>query len=450
MIPRSVAESSHRSAICSVLQAAMDSVEPTGAVKRNVTLDNNALRVGSARYDLASVDRLCVVGAGKAAGPMALALNEILQERICCGLVVSKHGLSDQSMDTGQVEIVTAAHPVPDAAGVAAASRLAQLAGEMGERDMVLTVISGGASALLPLPATGLVLEDLQLTTELLLSSGATILELNTVRKHLSAIKGGQLARMISPGRTVGLILSDVVGDPLDAIGSGPTAPDPTSFSDAVAILRRYNLGTQVPVAVRTHLFRGSSGKIADTPGTKDPVFNLVQNTIVASNRHAAEAAAQTARKHGLNAQVITTTLEGEAREAGKKAARLAKELAEHGRPIPRPACLVLGGETTVTVRGKGKGGRNQELALAAAMGLEGLEDVLLVALATDGEDGPTEAAGGVAVSQTISLARAKGMDPVRFLENNDSYSFFHALDDLIQMGPTLTNVADLVLIFAF
>jgi hydroxypyruvate reductase len=381
---------------------------------------------------------------------MTQALNGILGERIDCGLVVSKYGLIDASVETGRVEIVEAAHPVPDAAGVKAASRIAHLAGGLGVGDLALTVISGGASALLPLPAPRLLLQDLQRATELLLDSGATIQELNTVRKHLSAMKGGQLARAISPGRTVGLVLSDVVGDPLDAIGSGPTAPDATSFSDAVAILRRYDLEKKVPVAVRTHLRDGENGKIADTPGAKDPVFDLVQNTIIGSNKCAADAAARTARKYGLNALIATTTLEGEARDVGREAALLAKELVAHGRPIPRPACLILGGETTVTVRGTGKGGRNQELALAAAIGIDGLKDVILVALSTDGEDGLTDAAGGVAAGDTISLARAESMDPVRYLENNDSYAFFDALDDLIKIGPTQTNVADLLFIFAF
>jgi hydroxypyruvate reductase len=419
-------------------------------VKRNVSRQGDVLRVGSVDYDLSAIDRLGVIGAGKAAGSMTLALNQVLGERIDFGLVVSKRGLPDQSRDMGRVEMVEAAHPVPDSGGVKAASRIRRLAEKMGERDLALTVISGGASALLTLPATGLVLEDLQSTTELLLRSGATIQELNTVRKHLCATKGGQLARMIAPGRTVGLILSDVVGDPLDAIGSGPTAPDPTSFSDAVDIMRRYGLEERVPVPIKNHLFSGRNGQIAETPGTEDPVFDLVQNIVVGSNKHAAEAAACTARKHGLNARIVTTTLEGEARDVGKRAALLAKELVEQGRPIPRPACLVLGGETTVTIRGTGTGGRNQELALAAAIGIDGLEDVLVVSLATDGEDGPTDAAGGVVASNTVSLARSKGMDPMRFLENNDSYSFFHALDDLLITGPTGTNVADLVFVFAF
>ncbi|MCP4196035.1 MAG: DUF4147 domain-containing protein [Proteobacteria bacterium] len=420
------------------------------AVKRSVSLDIDVLHVGSERYDLSTVNRLCVVGGGKASGPMTQALNEILGERIDRGLVVVKYGLIDASVETGRVEIVEAAHPVPDAAGVKAAARIAHLAGGMGVGDMALTVISGGASALLTLPLPGLLLEDLQRVTELLLDSGATIQELNTVRKHLSAIKGGQLARAISPGRTVGLILSDVVGDPLDVIGSGPTAPDATSFSDTVAILRRYDLEKKVPVAVGTHLLDGENGKIADTPGAKDPLFDLVQNTIIGSNKYAANAAAHTARGYGLNTHIVTTTLEGEARDVGREAALLAKELVAHGRPIPRPACLILGGETTVTVRGTGKGGRNQELALAAAIGIDGLKEVIIVALSTDGEDGPTDAAGGVATGDTISLARAERMNPVRYLENNDSYAFFDTLDDLIKIGPTQTNVADLLFIFAF
>ncbi len=450
MIARSLAASPYSHAISDVLNAALDAVEPGGAVKRTVNRKGDDLRVGGVRYNLADVDCVAVVGAGKAAGPMIRALNQVLGDRIDCGLVVTKRGLIDRGTDMGRVDIVAAAHPVPDVAGVEAASRIRRLARKMGERDLVLTVISGGASALLTLPAGGLTLEDLQSSTELLLRSGATIQELNTVRKHLCAMKGGQLVRMISPGRTVGLIISDVVGDPLDAIGSGPTVSDPTSFADAVAVLHRYGLEERVPLSIKKHLFHGRDGNMVETPTAEDPVFDLVQNIIVGSNTHAAEAAASAARRHGFNAHIVTTTMEGEAREVGGKAAVLARELVEQGKPISRPACLVLGGETTVTVRGTGLGGRNQELALAAAMGIDGLEDVLIVSLATDGEDGPTEAAGGVVTSDTVAMARSKGMDPVRFLENNDSYSFFRALDDLIKTGPTQTNVADLLFIFAF
>ncbi len=450
MIPVSIAESPLKDAILAVWQSALAAVEPRRAVAKHVKLRGDKLVVNDAVYDLSSIGRIQILGAGKAAQPMAEGLVQVLKERIDGGLVVVKQGGIDHSTDTGRVKIVEAGHPVPDDAGVKAASKIVDLAAELDEHDLALVVIAGGASALLTLPAKGLRLEDLQITTDLLLKSGATIQELNTVRKHLSLIKGGQLARHIFPARTIGLVLSDVIGDPLDAIGSGLTAPDPTTYAEALSVLKHYGLDDKVNRAVREHIESGVKGESDDTPTRLQSLFGLVQNTIVASNRHAAEAAVRTAREHGLNALLLTTALSGEAKEIGRSTAALARDLVLNNRPIPRPACLVLGGETTVTVRGNGRGGRNQELALSTAIALEGLDNVLVVALATDGEDGPTDAAGAVAKGNTLLRARALNLIPHRHLENNDAYPFFEALDDLIQTGPTHTNVADLVFVFAF
>jgi hydroxypyruvate reductase len=364
-------------------------------------------------------------------------------------LAVTKYEHADPELDTGPVEIVEAGHPLPDDAGVIGTQQIANLLAETTERDLVLAVISGGGSALMTLPAEDLTLADLQGTTDLLLRCGATIVELNAVRKHLSQVKGGGLARLAAPAPVVSLVLSDVVGDPLDVIASGPLSPDTTIFGDAWAVLERYDLVHQVPTSVRKRLQLGFDGGLPDTPKPGDALFRRVQNVIVGSNRQAAEAAVAEARMHGLNALLLSTFVEGEAREVARVAAGLAKELVIYDRPVSRPACLVWGGETTVKVRGQGKGGRNQELALAAAMALDSLPGVLLVALGTDGTDGPTDAAGAVATGETISRARAVGLDPAAYLKDNDAYRFFDALADLIRTGPTGTNVNDLLFIFA-
>ena len=300
---------------------------------------------------------------------------------------------------------------------------------------MVVCLISGGGSALLTLPVPGMDLTDLQTLTGALLRSGATINEINAVRKHCSRIKGGNLARLAAPATLITLILSDVVGDPLDVIASGPTVPDPATVADAQAVLERYKVQTQKPVPFR------------ETPKPGDPVFEQVQNVVVGSNRLAALAAVEKARQLGYRTLLLGTYVEGEAREVAKVAAALAKGLRAHDDPLPPPACIVWGGETTVTIRGKGKGGRNQELALAAALALEGWPGVLLMALATDGTDGPTDAAGAVITGETVARARSMGLDPWAALEANDSYTFFDKLGGLIRTGPTGTNVNDLLFV---
>ncbi|MGD2207309.1 MAG: DUF4147 domain-containing protein, partial [Anaerolineae bacterium] len=419
MQPHSIRNSPYQGVILSVQQAALAAVEPGAAVRRHVQRRDDRLIVGGRAYDLAGVERVWVVGGGKAATAMVAALHHLLGERLAGGLVVTKYEHADPRLHTGPVQIVEAGHPLPDKAGVAGARRMANLLAEAAKhgpsgspgRNLVLSVISGGGSALLTLPAEGLTLANLQATTDLLLRCGATIIELNTVRKHLSQIKGGGLARLAAPVPVISLILSDVVGDPLDVIASGPTAPDPTTFGDAWAVLERYDLVERVPPAVRERIQAGLDGEVADTPKPGDPLFERVQNAFIGSNRLAAEAAVKAARDHGLNALLLSTYVEGEAREVARVAAALGKEIVAYDRPVPRPACLVWGGETTVTVRGKGKGGRNQELALAAALAMEGLPSVMLVALGTDGTDGPTDAAGAVASGETVPRARSLALD---------------------------------------
>lgn len=449
--------SARRRAIDAVQKAALAAVEPGQAIHRHLHREGDNLIVADRRYDLTHFDHVFIAGGGKAAAPMVMALANVIGDsyenppgRLAGGIAVTKYGHSSSDASLSSVELLEAGHPVPDQAGVAGARRLADLVTNVGPRDLVLCPISGGGSALLSLPAPGIALADLQALTDQLLRSGATINELNTVRKHLSQIKGGGLARMAAPATVVSLILSDVVGDPLDVIASGPTAPDPTTYADAWAVLELYQLIASAPEPVLARLRAGLAGEVAETPKPDDPLFERVQNVIVGSNRLAAEAALVKAQELGFNTLLLSTFVEGEAREVARVAAALAKEMLHHGRPVARPACLVWGGETTVTVRGDGSGGRNQELALAAAMALDGWPDVALVALATDGTDGPTDAAGAVITGETIARARQHGFDANDYLARNDSYHFFQHLNDLIITGPTQTNVNDLLFLFVF
>jgi hydroxypyruvate reductase len=441
---------SHRDQIARIVDAALAAVEPGAAIRRAMTLDGDRLQVNGATYDMGAFDRVVVLGAGKPCAPMVRAVDDLLGPRIDGGLVVVKHGHGEDQSPIGPVEIAGGGHPVPDRAGRETTGRIAALAAELGERDLLIALVGGGASSLLCLPAAGLSLDDLVRTNSTLLRCGADIVELNAVRKHLSAIKGGQLARLAAPARTIGLVLSDVVGDPLDAVGSGPTAPDPTTFDGAWGVVDRHRLESQLPAAVIEHLRRGVAGETADTPGPDDPLFRRVANTVIAGNRHAARAAVEAARELGFQARAVTTSLTGEAREVGSRIAGMMRDRVETEGELRRPVCLVLGGETTVAIRGEGKGGRNQELALAAAMEIDGHSRMAVAALATDGQDGPTDAAGAIAFGDTIARAAKQGLDPRAHLDANDSYPFFDALGDLIRTGPTLTNVADLILAFVF
>jgi hydroxypyruvate reductase len=334
---------------------------------------------------------------------------------------------------------------------VAATADLVKLVEGAGLDDLVVCLISGGGSALLTLPAGGITLQDVQVVTGLLLRAGATINELNAVRKHMSGVSGGQLARVAAPARVLSLILSDVTGSPLDTIASGPTVPDPTTFADALTVLERYGVMERVPVSVLDRLERGVAGEVAETPKPGDPLFRKVTNLLVASNVLAVEAAAGKARTLGFNTSIVSTYLEGEARVVGQVLAGMAREVVEYGRPLERPACLLFGGETTVTVRGQGIGGRNTELALSAALALDGLgAGVVVASLATDGGDGVSPSAGGIVDGRTLVRGRAMGLDAQASLDNNDSYTYLAALGDAIMTGPTGTNVNDIMAVFVF
>ena len=436
-----------REDMMAVLAAALKAVDPAQAVRNCVRREGARLTVGDNAYNLDSFKRILVVGAGKASGPMAQALEEILGERLEGGVVNVKEGYA---VPTQKIELIEAAHPVPDENGLRGTARILQLAADAGADDLVLCLISGGGSALMELPAGEITLDDLQQLTDQLLRSGATINEVNTIRKHISQVKGGGLARAAAPATLVALILSDVVGNPLDFIASGPTVPDTTTFHDAWNLLGKFGLQDAIPTRVRAQLEGGLAQSIPETPKEGDPIFSRTASVLVGSNEIAARAALDAAKELGYNALLVTTWVEGEAREVAKVMAGVAKGLIRHHSPIPPPACIIFGGETTVTVRGEGTGGRSQEMALAASLALDGWEGVAVMSVGTDGTDGPTDAAGGIADGAVISRAQALNLDPLDFLDRNDSYHFLQQTGALLVTGPTNTNVNDLIVVYAF
>jgi len=424
-----------------IFKAGLEAVDPEEAILRHVARKDETLWVDGRHFDLKNYDRIFIIGAGKAVAPMAKALEDLLAERICAGLVVVKEG---HGLPLKHVQIWEGGHPVPDDRGVEGTQKILSIAENAGERDLVICLISGGGSALLVAPAEGVSLKHKQAATKRLLACGATIQELNTIRKHLSRSKGGRLAHLAYPATILSLILSDVVGDDLDVIGSGPTVPDSSTFQQSEQILRGYGIWDQVPIPIQNYLARGARGEIEDTPKAGAPAFRRCSTVLVGTNLQAMLAAGKKAEQHGYQPLILSTKVEGEAREVAKVHMAIAREVISSANPIAPPACLLFGGETTVTLHGDGKGGRNQEYALSAAMALDGQDHILVLAGGTDGTDGPTDAAGAVADGATMSRARAKGLSPRDYLRRNDSYNFFKNLDDLLITGPTRTNVMDL------
>ncbi len=436
-----------RALLNALFQAGLQAVNPAHAVRRAVKRAGDLLQLGPRRYDLRRFDRVVAVGAGKASAGMAAALEAILRDRLESGLVVVKYG---HAVPTRRIEVQEAGHPVPDQAGRRAAGRLLRFVADLSSKDLLFVLLSGGASSLLPVPWPGLTLFDKQRTTQLLLRSGARIQDINAVRKHLSAIKGGRLAAA-TKASVVSLILSDVPGDQLGAIGSGPTAPDATTYRDAVAVLHGHGLWERVPARVRACLERGRMKRrgCPETPKPGASLFRRVQNHLIGNNKALVGAVARAAQHAGLKPLILSTTLTGEASEAAKVFSAIAREVVERDRPVSRPCCVIAGGELTVSVRGSGRGGRAQEFALAAAMEIDGLPRVWVAALGTDGTDGPTDAAGAVVDGQTAARARRLGLDPGYALRCNDAYPLFKKLHAHIMTGPTGTNVNDLYLLIA-
>ena len=444
--PEKTRPASLRKEALAIFEAGLDAVRADEAVRRALRVERTArgetLVCGRSRLPLRPAGRIIVVGAGKASARMAQAAERALGRRVAGGCVVTSYG---SAVPCRRIEIREAGHPTPDTAGTQAARRIGRWVDEAGRDDIVLCLISGGGSSLLPAPAAGLTLADKQKVTSLLLRGGAPIEALNCVRKHLSALKGGQLARRAAPARVLVLLVSDVVGDPLDVIASGPAYGDPTTFADARACLERYGAWRSAPAGVRRRIEDGIAKRIPDTPAPQE--LAGVRHELLATNDLALRAAAARARELGYRPLILTRRLQGEAREAGAFLAALAAEIRADGRPLRPPACLLLGGETTVSVRGRGLGGRCQELALSFLIRSETVENTCLLAAGTDGCDGPTPAAGAFADASVKQRAKKQRIDPRIYLSNNDAFRFFRRMGVFLLTGPTGTNVMDLVVL---
>ena len=443
-----------------IFAAAITAVEPGAAVGRFVQRDGDMLTISGRAYDLQFFRRVVLLGIGKASVAMAEALVAILGDRLSAGLVIPKRGTLGSPGSSGVVPvpgrgtgpashspltILIGGHPVPDERSLKAGQKTIELVSSLGPDDLLICVLSGGGSALVTAPVDGVSLADTQVLTSALLACGARIDEINTLRRRLDKIKGGGIAKMTNGTTIVSLILSDVVGSALEAIASGPTAPDPATRAEALSILAKYELENRIPISI-LHSLRTSPETLK--PG--DHIFENVQNVLVGSNLLAAQASLGQAEGEGFHPYLLRTDLQGEARATAFELATFLRHARLTGDPLPGPACIVAGGETTVTLTGNGKGGRNTELALAAVSELADFPGVMMATLATDGEDGPTDAAGAVVTGETFRRAAGLGLHPGLFLKRNDSYSFFAALDDLLKPGPTGTNVNDLVFLFIF
>lgn len=431
--------------ITKIYTRAIESVNPYKAVKKAVQRKNSILYVSAGsqkkEYDLSAYKNIYVVGAGKATAPMAQAIEEILGDDLSEGLICVKYG---HTAPLKTVETVEAAHPVPDAPGMEGAKQILSILEKASSDDLVISLISGGGSSLLPLPVESVSFEDKITATSLLLECGASIHQMNAVRKHISRSKGGNFARAAAPAEVLNLMISDVVGDNLDVIASGPFVPDRSTFSEALTILESFKLTDKMPESVISHLNDGAAGKIDETPKPGDEYFSRVHNTILVSNFTSLCEAKDAACKLGYNTQILSSFLEGDTGDSVLFHTAIAREIKSSGNPIARPACILTGGENTVVIKGSGMGGRNTEFALRTAIALDGLEDIYAASIATDGTDGPTDAAGAAVDCNTVREAEKAGLDIQEYADNNDSYNFFLKLGTLVKTGPTRTNVMDI------
>ncbi len=424
------------------LDKAIASADPYKSV--SIRFSDRTIFQITTSIDLKNFQKIFVVGAGKASGVMAKAVEDKIGRSISEGWV-NVPAKTERSVSLSKVRLNSAGHPIPDEGSVRGAREILRIASTAGEGDLLIVLISGGGSALMECPMGGISLEDLREMNRLLVLSGADIREINTVRKHVSMIKGGRLAEAAYPATVVSLIISDVVGDPLDTIASGPTAPDETTFQDAWEVLRNYSLVDRMPSSVVKVIKDGLEGRIPETPKPGDPIFENVTNIIVANNLKAIQTAEGFLRGLGYNTLLLGSRVQGEARHVGKMIAGLAASIRNEGVPLSPPAAVLMGGETTVTVTGSGVGGRNQELVLGAVRHIAGLDGVAIASVGTDGIDGPSDAAGAICDGHTLERALAEGLKPEDYLRNNDSYTFFSWLGDTIVTGPTLTNVMDVI-----
>lgn len=433
-----------------IFDDALSAAQPDRCIEEHLTLDKGTLRLKGTKtcFDLSSFSRIILVGAGKATIGMAEAVLRLLDGTAVplCGVISVTYG---QGKKLPPLDVLEAGHPCPDPAGHEAAKKIRALLSGAKKNELVVSLISGGGSALLPLPAGDISLEEKSRTTELLLASGAEIDEINTVRKHISLIKGGQLAEAAYPAAVCNLLLSDVRGNRPDTIASGPFVPDDTTFSDARSILEKFGLIRKVPRTVLSYIEEGRAGKRPETPGTGHHAFSRVFTNVIGSNLIILEAAKKKAEALGFHTLILTSSIRGEARELGLFLSEIAREIREHGRPVPPPACILAGGETTVTLKGNGRGGRNQECCLAAVSGIAGLTDVLVFCAGTDGTDGPTGAAGAFCTGETLDAGRKTGIEAEDYLRTNDSYNYFRQTGNLVVTGPTGTNYMDIYMVLA-
>ncbi len=437
-----------------IISASLTAVEPGRVIKESLVRTGTRLRIGDEELNLKDFNRIFLIGIGKASTPMTLAAADILNEHLHGGMILTKSGSHDlPERVTKILDLYYGGHPIPDQNSLKAVAAITNLLSKAKSDDLILFLLSGGGSALLAGPYPGLTLKDLRLTNQILLSCGADIKEINTIRKHISTVKGGQLAKIAVPAKLFTLILSDVMGNQLDMIASGPTTPDPSTYQDAVEIIERYDLDHRLPKSVLNHLIQGLAGHLPETPKPGDPIFRDVTNLIIGRNSDSIQAGVQQAVLEGFNADTLPEPLEGEARLAGEKLAAILQRMALKSEPLPRPACLIIGGETTVSLQSSGeigKGGRNIEIALSAVKTMNNVPGVVLITLATDGEDGETDAAGAVVTGDSLRRGRILQMDPETYLRNHNSYPYFQALNDLLVPGVTQTNVNDLCFLITF
>lgn len=428
-----------------IYQEAIRAVSPFAAVENILKLDGNILQIIQKnnvveKYDLDSFENIYVVGAGKATAPMAKAVENMIKRKIE-GLVIVKYGYTEKLEN---ISLIEAAHPVPDENGLIGAEKIAEILENATEHDLVISLISGGGSALMPLPPQKITLQDKQKTTDVLLKCGATIHEMNAIRKHLSLLKGGGAARLAYPAEVINIMISDVVGDDMDVIASGPFVPDSSTFAGALAIVDKYELQKDIPGSVIEYLKEGVDGKVAETPKATDLCFSKMKNIIAASNIISLQAAARKAVELGYNTTILSSMIEGEAEDVALVHSAIAKEVLLTENPLKKPACILSGGEVTVTIKGKGLGGRNMEFAMHSIKQVAGFKNVLLASIGTDGGDGPTDAAGAYVTDNSYALCREKSIDIEKYIEENDSYHLFEKSGHLIKTGPTNTNVMDI------
>lgn len=432
-----------RSIAENIFLSAVDSVKPDKLIHSQVQLNGNTLHIAGMLYHINSYKNIYVLGAGKASALMAKALEEILKDKISGGYVVVKYG---HGCNLQTLQLVEAGHPVPDMNGVKATKEMLKIVTQADEKDLVILLISGGASALLADYPEQSSLQELMIMNQLLLQSGADIVEINTVRKHLSTVKGGQLGRAAYPATVVSLILSDVIGDPIDVIASGPTSPDPSTYKDALDILEKYHLKEKFPVSMIQYLENGLMNRIPETPKSDEKIFRHIHNIIIGNNNTALNAAKDKALQSGFSTYILTSGLNGDIHDVAKYLLKTAKQYQQNSS-IRKPVCLIAGGEPTIRITGKGLGGRNQHLALYCASQLQVNTDLTLLCAGTDGNDGPTNVAGAVIDENTIKKALSLNINPETYLADFDSFHFFQKTGGHIVTGATMTNVMDIIII---